>query len=104
MIGRGVEPTRGCRLRLPDGKAERPITHLAGFKGILQVDSRELSRTETTPSLIVGHRNEPCSSRVQFRYSSLLHHPFVGRIKIGPKSTSLFIYTLSGDKEDTFRW
>ena len=40
MIGRGAAPTRPASptVYAPDRKAERPITHLAGFKGILQVD------------------------------------------------------------------
>jgi transposase len=42
MIGRGAAPTRQASLclcaRSQDRKAERPIAHLAGFKGILQVD------------------------------------------------------------------
>lgn len=34
----GVDPPGVAYVYAPDRKADRPITHLAGFKGILQVD------------------------------------------------------------------
>jgi transposase len=34
----GTDPPGVVYVYAPDRKAERPITHLAGFKGILQVD------------------------------------------------------------------
>ena len=34
----GTDPPGLAYVYAPDRKAERPITHLAGFKGILQVD------------------------------------------------------------------
>ena len=37
-LGRGADPPGIAYVYAPDRKAERPIAHLAGFKGVLQVD------------------------------------------------------------------
>ena len=64
----GTDPPGVAYVYAPDRKAERPIAHLAGFIGTLQVDGYGGYLTDVITRIVNGHPNSQIDDLLPWAY------------------------------------